>query len=352
MATIRVRSDGVELELANEVELEGMRARGLLDPGAERWDGEAWVLLARTSRTARAADPWSAWSAADAGAAAPPPPEDDVADLPVAAVAPMPRPVVSRGIEAIPDVAITPLHDEPPAAAATTGAAPPPVAAPRPRPPATAPPPPVSPGEVIDFPRRAREPVRPPPADAPAPLVRPGRLFGMILVLMLLLGGAWAVLELSSPTAAPVVSVGKARTPRPVDPLAAVEAELRKAHVGPVREVRGPGDLDDALLLDLQQLGVQVVSVRAPVVRWTGRKKDDPAAAEVHVTFKPGPDQNRDLGAIGLAVGRYKLKYNLQVEPFEIIMESEGTGAATTLDPAVAERFVQGRARLSELVAP
>lgn len=350
MATIRVRSDGVELELADEVELEGMRARGLLDPGAERWDGEAWVLLARTSRAARAADPWSAWSAADAGVAAPPPPEDDVADLPVAAVAPMPRPVVSRGIDAIPDVAITPLPDEAPATAA-----PPPVAAPRPRPtPPPTPPPttPVPPGEVIDFPRRAREPVRPPPSAAPVPLVRPGRLFGMILVLMLLLGGAWAVLELSSPTAAPVVSVGKARTPRPVDPLAAVEAELRKAHIGPVREVRGPGDLDDALLLDLQQLGVQVVSVRAPVVRWTGRKKDDPAAAEVHVTFKPGPDQNRDLGAIGLAVGRYKLKYNLQVDPFEIIMEGDRTRAATTLDPAVAERFVQGRATLSELVAP
>jgi hypothetical protein len=381
---IRIRTGGLEIEVDDEAALTVLRERGLVAADAERWFGGGWRPIVTPGGVPRdtTSDPWDAWSEVDESAAEAAlhrvvrGGEEEVAELPMASVAPMPKPIVvsrpprseapapaSSPPRPPPNLAVSPAPAAPPARAAAPPAAAPPPEGPRAtRPPPTAPAAPPAPpgggappgGLVIDFPdppaRRSRLPQ---PEEPAVPLVRPGRVAAMIGVGLLLLGGAWATLEMSRPDTGTIVSVNRP-TPAPAapDPLRETEKRLRGVALGAARPVRQPGQLEDAVMIELQQLGVRVVRVRAPVTRWTGRKDDDPAAAEVHVTFRSGDDLDAELGAIQLVVGRYKIAYTLDIPVVEAILEDDEGTRATRLDAGRAERFAQGRIGLAEAVQP
>lgn len=337
------------MDVADEHALAQMVADGFLGPQSERWDGQSWRTLASGGR-GMADDPWSAWNDADESSA-----EaalstmvrgDEPPELPVGAVVPMPQPivVVQRGVA--PAAAALPPPRTPNLAARGTPAEETPPFLPTSRPEGSA-----AGGLLIDFPRRAAPTPRPKDAHDAVPVLRPWRVFGMIAAMLLVVGGAWGVTEMTRPPSGAPGKAALAKQSPAIDPLSAVEAGLRAVSLGGVRPVRKPGDLDDALSVELQKLGVDVVSVRAPVTAWRGRKDDDPTTAQVHVVFRASADLNRDLGAIALSVGRYKLHYQLTIEPFEVIMERAEGRSATMLDPARAERFAQGRLSLSETIA-
>lgn len=353
MAAIRIRTGGVEVDVDDEASLDAMRRKGLLGADAERLTSQGWQVIDRPPRGTAppAADPWAAWSDVDEHAAEAAletitaRPGDDLVELPIGAVTPMPNPIVTSRPR---NLAVT--------SAGTAGAAPPAAAAAdvspaRPPPPSPLPGsspaslPPLAGGQLIDFPSRPRTttPTLTRPPAPPPPLVRPWRVLGMILVGVSIAGGLWAVAEMSRPVSQPVLSVAPPAVPPTLDPFKAIEADLRAAPLGDVREVHRPGDLGDALLIELQQLGVEVVSVNATVTRWTGRKDDVPAAAEMRITFRPSDALNRDLGAILIATGRYKLHYKLDVPVLEATMSTDEGLAATALDSALAEKFAQSR---------
>ncbi len=408
MAGIRVRSGGVEREVAGEAELQALLRTGQLPPGSSRWDGQEWRPIAEA---APVADPWAAWNEVDETAAEAlrtarsAPVEEEPAELPVAALTPMPRAIIAvPRPDLLPVDALTPLDD--PGEPAGAPAAVLPMASPRP-PPDTrvvgaartasvvpVPSPPVAPapaapaaysvapersppriptsadasrslpplprsdpprslppdlGQIIDF------PARPPrttglraPTPESTPLVRPGRLAALITGGVLVLGGLWAVQAMSHSGTPQVVSVGaKVSTAAAPDPFKVLEKELRAGVLGEPRPVRRPPDLGDAVLVELQKLNLDVVDVRAPVTRWTGRKGDDPDAAELHVVFHPSADLNHDLGAILLVAGRYKLRYDLELAPIEAIAQDAAGSRAATLDGAKAEAFAKGRIGLA-----
>ncbi len=340
---IRIRTGGNEFEVEDEAALTLLRERGVVAEDAERWVGGGWrpVQTREGVDRAPASDPWDAWSAVDDGAAEAAlhrvvhVAEEEVAELPVGSVAAMPRAiVVARPPPPVP-VAEPPRPQEP-------AAAPPPLAPPAPR----------DLGLLIGFPERKRRPPPPPIADEAVPLIRPWRLLGMIAGGLLLLAGAWAAAEMTRPEPT-VPAVTKAGRPPPVvDPLKETERRLRAVALGATRPVRAPGQLEDAMTIELQKLGLRVVSVRAPVTRWTGRKDDDPATAEVHVTFRSDGELDAELGAIQLVTGRYKIAYTLDISVIEAILEDDQGTRATHLDANRAQRFAQGRIGLTEAVLP
>ncbi len=346
MGSIRIRADGVELEVADEHSLAQMVADGFLGPHSERWDGARWRTLGSGVRGV-ADDPWIAWnevdeSAAEAALSTMVRPDEPL-ELPAGSVVPMPQPIVVVQRGAAPAVpAAPPRAPNLAGKAAPARAVPPPSVPPREVPGAG--------GLLIDFPRRSPPTPRPHGTAEAVPVLRPVRVLAMVAAMLIVVGGLWGVAEM---TRSPASALPKAAQPQKVvatDPLAAVEAALRAVPLGAIRPVRKPGDLDDALSVEFQKLGVDVVSVRAPVTSWRGRKDDDPTSAQVHVVFRASEDLNRDLGAIALSVGRYKLQYQLTIDPFEVIMESAGGRSSTLLDPARAERFAQGRLSLSEVI--
>lgn len=395
---IRIRTGGLELEVDDEAALALLRERGMVGTDAERWIAGGWRPLVPEGGVSvkAASDPWDAWSEVDEQSAeaalhrAVKRPEEEVAELPLGSLTPMPQPIIvarppnarpQAPVRATPNLAeraVAPAP-EPPAPVAAPPAAParvesPPLGVvPRPAPPTSVvhlPPPripapsalpgpsaertlPREAGVLFDFPERGRSRAPPVAVDEPVPLVRPGRLIAMILAGVAVLGGVWAGAELSRPSSDPIPAVSKpTRATAADDPLKETERRLRAVPLGDARPVSEPGHLEDAMTIELQKLGVRVVRVRSPVTRWTGRKDDDPAAAEVHVTFRSEGDLDAELGAIQLVVGRYKLAYTLDVPEVEAILEDDEGERATHLDADRAQRFAQGRIGLSEAVKP
>jgi hypothetical protein len=329
------------------------------------------------------ADPWAAWSNVDAVDAATLYREmtDAVEDLPAEALAPVRAPglvIRSRagdGLEALPVDALSDADEDgpgaTPAAEPRRGPTPsmsePTARADAERAPKAPSPPPMMPGlatgrapargsDPSDLLRRARSAQSTAGASSGA---RAARSVGMVVATALLAFAGVSFLRGGSTTA----PSGPAQSaPAPAAPsaeelrkrtLLQTEAELR-GRLPPVpRPIKEPGALGDALMLEMTQLGVGVSTVDARVVKWVGRKQDEPKTVEVRVAFRPSADPSRDLGAIGLVVGRYMRVYRLEVPILEVTDTS--TLSRSMVDSAQAEAWYLSRlplVRFLEAVRP
>ena len=127
-----------------------------------------------------------------------------------------------------------------------------------------------------------------------------------------------------------------------------MEQELRNRLVGEVRPVTAPGQLGDALLIDLQNLQVDVSAVDAVVTQWSGRQSDVPRKAEVHVTLGSDTELDRELAGVALAVGRYKRALRLDIPLVEVKVTTGEGELRTTLDAKKAEELYIGRISLDQ----
>jgi hypothetical protein len=131
--------------------------------------------------------------------------------------------------------------------------------------------------------------------------------------------------------------------------LEAVDDQLRLALPQSPRPVTKPGDLSDALYLELAQQKLDVVMADGLVTRWSGRLGDQPRSAEVRIQFRSAGDLTRELAAVALVVGRYKRSYGLDIPVFEVV--ELGTGGVTRIDPAKAEAYYQDRLAIEALLS-
>ncbi|MBM4393957.1 MAG: hypothetical protein FJ090_22755, partial [Deltaproteobacteria bacterium] len=213
---MRIRTGGVEIDVADEAELQSLRDRGLLGPDTDVWRDGRWTPLDAPPATprkpgprTRSDDPWAAWSGADDEAAA----EDalrayarrgpEPVDLPVSAMSPMARPiVVTERPRELPGEAVAPVDEH-----AVARAAPLDVTLDRPTPPPTPPRPssqaapvaglPPAPGELGSPPPRRPHPTDTPPAtvidERDTIRLGPQSILGLVLVILLLVGGGWGL---------------------------------------------------------------------------------------------------------------------------------------------------------------
>jgi hypothetical protein len=395
MRGFEVRRGGVTLAVPDAEALRGLVVSGGLDPSdAVREVGGDWCPAAshpalaadgstmpppgapaRPASASSAADPWTAWSDVDAVDAASlyrEMTEDAVEELPVDAMAPVRAPALvirssaGDGLEALPEDALAAADDEAPGPvptpAAQRSAAGPaadrrgPRQSPdvdgkasdrRPSPRDTGAPP-----MMPDFPRRAS-----PNGGAGASSgARAVRSAGMLVATILLGVGGLAFLRgQSTPQVTTPTPAATAPTPAatPVDDgrqlaLLQTEAELR-GRLPPVpRPIKEPGALADALMLEMTQLGVSVSTVDANVVKWVGRKQDEPKTVEVRVAYRASVEPSRDIGAIGLVVGRYMRVYRLEVPILEITETS--TLTRSVVDSTQTEAWYLSRLPLARFL--
>jgi len=131
-----------------------------------------------------------------------------------------------------------------------------------------------------------------------------------------------------------------------------MELSLRNRMVSGCSTIEREDDLDTALRIELSRLGVQVQSIHAPVLTWGGRHGDVPLAVEIKIWYEGHADQlDRELGAIGLVVGKYAQNYSLDVRSFELLLQGADGGARKRdLDPAAARQFYMRRISMLEFL--
>ncbi len=127
----------------------------------------------------------------------------------------------------------------------------------------------------------------------------------------------------------------------PVNELTLLDQELRGRMKTDVSPIQKPGDLESALYVELSRMELADVRIDARVTQWAGRKKDVPRSAEIQIryTSKNGA-LDRELGAIGLIVGRYTQSYELDIARFEVLLDTGDDGVRRwPIDPAQARNY-------------
>lgn len=378
MAGYRIRRGNQEFPVADLEGLSRLAREGRLAGEDQVGTEEGWVSASSIPelRPHFETDPWAAWDHAEEASA-----EEvyrealqtspDASELPVAAVVPLmvvesripeletvePLPEVLPEAAAVPEAppAVEPPHPEGrwvpkenrPELAVVTGGQPHldgkdrRSTLERPRSERT-----VDGTEVIQFPRTIR-----PLPDLPRP-ERPKNRYasfriltwGFVMVMVGLLG--WVSMQLGRTT--PMINEVPAKTPVVESPVAVLERQLRASLPHDPRPVAQAGDLSDNLTVELQQLHVDTVLVDALVTKWAGRKEDEPQSAEIRVTFHSRGALEAEMGAIGLAVGRYVHLYRLKIPVFEVTVVNGDKAAKRTFDGARACQFYEGTLKLEQ----
>ncbi|MDO9280277.1 MAG: hypothetical protein Q7U06_00070, partial [Pseudomonadota bacterium] len=340
--------------MADGAAMRALVASGEVRPTDEVATPDGWIRVDQhplLRAPARGADPWAAWSDVDSVDAASlyrkmvDAPADEVTELPSDALTPMfevNRGEVNRGEVTrgevngaeVPPVQAPPVQaPRPPPVVDRAPVSLEPVRAARPAAHPLLEPLPEDGAEVIDFPRQrapTREFVLPPTArraTAPPPLVRTTRLVVMVLVglLMVMVGYAWIRMNAYTGVGAGTLAARTAptrppaATAAPISPLVELDAQLRADLTPHPRDVKEPGDLSDALMIELMRQRLDVIDASGLVTKWIGKKGDEPKTAEVRITYRSGGDMSRELGAIALVVGRYKRFYRMDMPVFEVV---------------------------------
>ena len=96
-------------------------------------------------------------------------------------------------------------------------------------------------------------------------------------------------------------------------------------------------------------MGVDAQLIDALITEWGGRASEQqPMAAEIRVTCRTRGELERELGAIGLIVGRYARIYRLNVPVFEVVIISEEGSYKRSFEAKRADQFYAGDLSLEQ----
>ncbi len=352
MAGYRIRRGEVELYAPDQDALKRMVDEGQITPTDEAWWEGGWIPLAQLPEDPPRPkeDPWSAWGDVDAVDAEAvvrsyTARDSEPAELPVDALTPMARPIVVHSRTRAPAADFARDRDAPPVVAPPHGAdrelrSPDFEAG----------------ANVISFPRMQRPsqaPERSGSATLPGPpgipLVRLSRLIPMLGIGGIIVFFGWMYVEIIA-TPPPFARAPVTRSMPKVasDPFTALERQLRSVTLGDPRTIHTADQFSDALTLELQQLGVTAERVDVNVTRWRGRRQNEPAVAEIHVRLATSAHLELALGAIALAVGRYKQALVCEIPVFDVRVPGGDSARLKALDAARAEEFTRGRITLAQ----
>jgi len=380
MAEIEVRSEDRVFLVATVADLVSMVRTGRIGRAAQVKlpDSEEFVrvdTLAEISGVLER-DPWSAWDAEtdesllDAFAPPEPPPptieptpqvtKDAVEELPASALAPMEPAIVETKVEASPtrkpdtEAEITPSSTTHPPA--------------RRRPPA----------KVIAFPQPNEAHVDGMHALAMdlTPKNEPRRVDGhsMIrwsrVIVLGVLGVAFTFLWVwyvqtnatAQFTSRPSIAVqATPKLPPPmteaeieeeVSPYETLEDTLRNELMEGILDIPGETEFEDALLIELRRVRVDVRSVRVKINTWAGRKNDipDEVSFQIKVVARDG-ELDRDLGGLGLVLGKYIQHYGLQVSSLDVVLGATDGLRKIRMNPETARRYFTHRVSLERFLS-
>ncbi len=339
VSAYRLRRAGREFLVIDREALIQMAANGQVRHGDDAWYQERWQPVGALPELQGklGADPWSAWEENDGAGAESivarfQAPDAEPEEIAPDAIEPVPPPegrrlVVRRPPEPtlVPEDLPDDDRDAPSPGPDEAGER----------------------GQVIDFPRPRRPIDRsdmpPNTPRGPPPVVRASRVLMGLFLGGCLLALGWLYMSIigsSEGTQAPKVRPPATTTATPLvgsgpadDALHQMVASLRTRLPQEVQTVKKPGDLGDAILIELQNLQTSVEGVDATVTQWTGPKGDRPKSASVVVTFHDTQSLNRDLLSFGLVLGRYQRAYpELKIPDARVVFHADDGDRGLTID--------------------
>jgi len=137
-----------------------------------------------------------------------------------------------------------------------------------------------------------------------------------------------------------------------VSPYDTLEDELREQLMEGILDITGESEFEDALLIELRRVRVDVRSVRVKIQSWAGRKNDvpDEVSFNLKVVAHDG-ELDRDLGALGLVLGKYIQHYGLQATELNIILSADDGMRKLQMNPEKSRRYFTHRLSLERFLS-
>ena len=148
------------------------------------------------------------------------------------------------------------------------------------------------------------------------------------------------------------VPLAEADVEKVVSPYDTLEDELREQLMEGILDIPAETDFEDALLIELRRVRVDVRSVRVKIESWAGRNNDvpDQVSFNLKVMGREG-ELDRDLGALGLVLGKYVQHYGLQVSDLNIILSTEDGLRKIQMNSETARRYFTHRVSLERFLS-
>jgi len=131
-----------------------------------------------------------------------------------------------------------------------------------------------------------------------------------------------------------------------------MEQALREQLMEGILDIAGEEAFEVALLIELRRVRLDVAWARVKIETWAGRNKDVPENVRFQVRIRGRADDlDRDLGALGLVLGKYIQHYGLEAQGIEVLLEDEaGSVRQVRMHPDSARRFFTHRMSLEEFL--
>jgi hypothetical protein len=152
-------------------------------------------------------------------------------------------------------------------------------------------------------------------------------------------------------TLPPILTAEQVAKEVAISPYEALEDDLREQLKEGILDIPGDTEFEDALMIELRRVRLNVGFVRVQIGSWAGRKKDlpDNVAFQIKLNTKEG-DLDRDLGALGLVMGKYIQHYGINATELNVLIESGDGIRKVRMNPEVARRFFTHRESLEDFL--
>jgi len=139
----------------------------------------------------------------------------------------------------------------------------------------------------------------------------------------------------------------------PVSPYVELESVLRDSLMEPILDITGEAQFEDALHIELRRVRLDVAWVRVRIESWAGRNKNLPQDVRFQIRLRGKVDElDRDLGALGLVLGKYVQHYGIEAKVIDVLIEDQkGEVSQVRMDPNAARRFFTHRMTLDQFLS-
>ena len=107
------------------------------------------------------------------------------------------------------------------------------------------------------------------------------------------------------------------------DSLLELEDRLKSKLRRDTQMVSPEQSLSDALRVDLEYVGLDIVRLDSKVLTWTGRKLDQPKSASIKVYLNPSENFEEDLLLASMVIAKYAVRYFLEMDSFDVFLKME-----------------------------
>ena len=121
------------------------------------------------------------------------------------------------------------------------------------------------------------------------------------------------------------------------DTLYALEASLKSKLRQNTQLVTPEQSLSDALRIDLEYVGLDIVRLDARVLKWKGRLLNQPKSASITIVIDSNGEVETEFILASLVVAKYSVRYYLDMPRFTIVIQAGDVALSKTISTEKAQ---------------